>query len=246
VYVHAALTSHARIPATADPEPSGILVRGQVPMRDHVLPALRELCALVAPHGLDRATGCFVGARWDATLAARRIRDTVDGQGWRWIDPEAFLYYSPHTLAAAVCVDHLLRGPSMTFVGDAADAQALEIGALQCRTGNCPAALVLGIEVVSGAAGRSGPVVVRLAATVLSVMPGPAVLSWNGGTGPDPVPARTVLPELARWWVQETAEPGPALPALGASGPRTVRTAAPPGVMPADATSVSVAREANR
>jgi hypothetical protein len=143
VYVSAVSTADALIPSGIAIQEHGLLTRGMVPVRDHVAPALDQLCAGVALDGLDPDTSCFVGAcGWTDGFGADQVTTTVDQYGWKWIDPEAFLFYSPHSVAAAVCVRRGLRGVACTLLGEEAHQQALALAAARCASGRGPALVI--------------------------------------------------------------------------------------------------------
>jgi hypothetical protein len=177
VYLSAVSDAYALIPPGIAIQDHGLLPRGMVPVRDHVVPALDQLCAGIAPDGLDPDTSCFVGAcGWTDGLGAEQVTRTVDEYGWKWIDPEAFLFYSPHSAAAAVCVRHGLHGAACTLLGEAAHQQALALAAARCASGRGPA-LVISIHSVPTSAGLR----VRCRGARLSATGGQALLASAGG-----------------------------------------------------------------
>jgi hypothetical protein len=71
------------------------------------------------------AVGCAVGTAYGFAHVAEAIHRRLTHKGPAWIDPEAFLHYPAHVVAALICVRSALAAESITFLGPAAGGQAL-------------------------------------------------------------------------------------------------------------------------
>ncbi|MFD9538606.1 hypothetical protein [Streptomyces sp. NPDC060022] len=146
--VSAASVFHA---STAGPRPGSAGDRQDLPVRDALLPALLEHATDVLERadvssGSVAAWGCLVATEAATHSTAEAIAATLVELGPRWVDPDTFLYYSPQTIAADLCIRLGLGGPSMTLIGPSSGVDVLGLGARWTRTGRCPGALIVAVD----------------------------------------------------------------------------------------------------
>jgi 3-oxoacyl-(acyl-carrier-protein) synthase len=73
----------------------------------------------------SRQAGCAVGSLSGFGHVAEGIERRLATKGPAWLEPEAFVHYPAHVVAARVCVDLGLDGAATTFLGPRAGDQAL-------------------------------------------------------------------------------------------------------------------------
>jgi 3-oxoacyl-(acyl-carrier-protein) synthase len=71
------------------------------------------------------AAGCSVATLYGFGHVAEGIDRRLAAKGPAWLEPEAFVYYPAHIVAALACVDFGLRGGAATLVGPHSGRQAL-------------------------------------------------------------------------------------------------------------------------
>lgn len=108
--------------------------------------ALRESAA--DPAG----TAAVLGSLHGMGFVAESIRQRLTERGARWLDPEAFLCFTPHGLTAAVCLRLGLQRFAATLLGPAAGLQALAQASRKIRLGAERTVLCGAYEVLSPAA----------------------------------------------------------------------------------------------
>jgi hypothetical protein len=165
--VHLEHVAYRSLPAPPVPAGTGLLRRQLVPVRDWVVPALPSLFDGLPGHDWA-AVGCAaaVGARVPL-LCAELIDAAATAGGWRAIDAESFLYYSPHALAGTASVELGLGGPTATFVDVDPVGSGLRFAELQLRLGHCRAVLLLGLDAEESAP-ATAPASVQLGAALLT------------------------------------------------------------------------------
>ncbi|WP_225827702.1 beta-ketoacyl synthase N-terminal-like domain-containing protein [Streptomyces naphthomycinicus] len=161
-----------------------------LPVRDRVLPVLRETVA-EALAGLPDAPGetaVVLASRHATWVTAEAVLTAVRGPGARWLDPRAFLHYTPHALVSALSIDRGLDGPSVTFSGASGGVDTFGHGADLLREGACARVLAVAVEwptALSASAfpeaGEAG--VLAVACAVLDPRPGGIQVTW-WGSGP--------------------------------------------------------------
>ena len=135
----------------------------------------------------DRVNTEFVAATWYGTShVAEVMHEQLREAGPKWIDPEQFLYYSPHSMVSAAALAFGLGGASSTLMGPDAEFQALAHAVRRIRCGYADTVIVAEYEALTpfaatacpdgaGPPGRDGPPKGRVTALVLTSA---------GGTGP--------------------------------------------------------------
>ncbi|MDX2917327.1 MULTISPECIES: hypothetical protein [Streptomyces] len=150
-------TTHVRLAGLAvrsEPQPVPRLPRSaeelpRMPLavRDLLRPALLATAeAAVAEAGLSpdevRNMGCVTASDGATAATGTYIAQVLAGPGPRWLAPECFLHYSPHTLTGELCIALRLDGCAVTLTGAAAGVDALGYAALMVRSGRCRSVLV--------------------------------------------------------------------------------------------------------
>ncbi|MBU7597083.1 hypothetical protein JGS22_005380 [Streptomyces sp. P38-E01] len=129
------------------PERTEELPRTPLAVRDLLRPALLATAeAAVAEAGLSpeevRNMGCVTASNGATAATGTYIAQVLAGPGPRWLTPECFLHYSPHTLTGELCIALGLDGCAVTLTGASAGVDALGYAALMVRTGRCRSVLV--------------------------------------------------------------------------------------------------------
>ncbi|MFF8916967.1 hypothetical protein ACF08M_27535 [Streptomyces sp. NPDC015032] len=129
------------------PESTEELPRIPLAVRDLLRPALLTTAeAAVAEAGLSpdevRNMGCVTASDGATAATGTYIAQVLAGPGPRWLAPECFLHYSPHTLTGELCIALHLDGCAVTLTGAAAGVDALGYAALMVRSGRCRSVLV--------------------------------------------------------------------------------------------------------
>ncbi|KUN39791.1 hypothetical protein AQJ30_09010 [Streptomyces longwoodensis] len=175
------LTREQAVPTSAD---QGL------PVRDQVLPVLRATVA-EALAGLPDAPGetaVVLASRHATWITAEAILTAVRGPGARWLDPRAFLHYTPHALVSALSIDRGLDGPSVTFSGVSGGVDAFGHGADLLRQSACARVLAVAVEWPTALSAAAYPdtgavSLLTVASAVLDPRPGGVqVTQW----GPSP------------------------------------------------------------
>ncbi|MFI6638929.1 hypothetical protein [Streptomyces sp. NPDC050504] len=200
------------------PEDTAQLPRMPLAVRDVLGPELLATARQAldgAGIGADdaRALGCVTAAHRATSATAAYIAEVLDGPGPRWLAPECFLHYSPHSLTGLLCIELGLDGTAVTLTGPSGGVDALGYAASMIASGRLRRVLVTTAHWTPPADPReSGPVPLRTAAVVLDGADGwGSVTDWQpGGTHPAvhepshaPDPKRTDTSEtfavLADW-----------------------------------------------
>ncbi|MCK1795260.1 hypothetical protein MTQ01_04400 [Streptomyces sp. XM4193] len=137
----------ARQPVPRLPERTEELPRTPLAVRDLLRPALLATAeAAVAEAGLSpeevRNMGCVTASNGATAATGSYIAQVLAGPGPRWLAPECFLHYSPHTLTGELCIALGLDGCAVTLTGASAGVDALGYAALMVRSGRCSSVLV--------------------------------------------------------------------------------------------------------
>jgi hypothetical protein len=96
--------------------------------------------------------GCTVGTLYGFGHVAEGIDARLAAKGPAWLEPEAFVYYPAHVVAALACVELGLRGSAATLTGPRSGGQALEQALRSLRLGRHQIHLAGAYEAISPAA----------------------------------------------------------------------------------------------
>nr|CAD62193.1 AtaPKS4 protein [Saccharothrix mutabilis subsp. capreolus] len=98
------------------------------------------------------ATGLVLGSLYGMGYVAESINHRLAVKGARWLDPDAFLHFTPHGLTATVCMGLGLEGFAATLLGPAAGLQAMAQAVRRIRLGRSRAVVCGAYEALSPAA----------------------------------------------------------------------------------------------
>lgn len=174
-----------RVPAAA-----GDIPRVPLAVQDTLGPELVKVTEeALAAAGIDRShatsMGCVVASHHATAATAQYIAAVLDGAGPRWLAPQCFLYYSPHSLTGRLCIDLGLDGTAITLTGVSSGVDALGYAAMMITSGRCPGVLVAAAHWPTPApASEDRSTRLTVAATVLTADRGLARVSdWQPGGG---------------------------------------------------------------
>lgn len=169
------------------PDEPAELPRMALAVRDVLVPALLGTAsAALAAAGIEadeaRELGCVTASNQATAATAEYIAAVLDGPGPRWLIPECFLYYSPHSLTGRLCIDLGINGTTVTLTGASSGVDALGYAAGMVTAGRCDRALVAAAHWPGpGRPDDGAPTVLRTAAAVLGTGSGTGRI---GGWGP--------------------------------------------------------------
>lgn len=107
---------------------------------------------------LDRLDTEFVTATWYGTShVAEVMHEQLREGGPRWLSPEQFLYYSPHSVISAAALAVGLGGAGSTLLGPDAEYQALAHAIRRIRSGRAACVVVAGYEALTPFAAVARP-----------------------------------------------------------------------------------------
>ncbi|KAA6213156.1 hypothetical protein CP973_28105 [Streptomyces albofaciens JCM 4342] len=208
------------------PQDTAELPRMPLAVRDVLGPELlatarRALAA--AGIGADdaRTLGCVTAAHRATAATAAYIAEVLDGPGPRWLAPECFLHYSPHSLTGLLCIELGLDGTAVTLTGPSGGVDALGYAAAMVSSGRLRRALVATAHWAPPACpGATGPLPLRTAAVVLDGAGGwgsvtgwhpggshPAVREAGAASGRKGADTSEVFAALAEWHALRPADP---------------------------------------
>jgi 3-oxoacyl-(acyl-carrier-protein) synthase len=98
------------------------------------------------------AAGCVLGTVYGFGHVAEGILKRLELKGPAWLDPEAFIHYPAHIVAALVCQRLGLTGEATTFLGPSAGLQALGHASRSIKLGKCTLCLAGAYEATTPAA----------------------------------------------------------------------------------------------
>ncbi|MEW2070434.1 beta-ketoacyl synthase N-terminal-like domain-containing protein [Streptomyces sp. NPDC007346] len=182
----------APVPVPRLPRRTEELPRTPLAVRDLLRPALLATAeTAVAEAGLSpdevRTMGCVTASNGATAATGTYIAQVLAGPGPRWLAPECFLHYSPHTLTGELSIALDLDGHAVTLTGAAAGVDALGYAALMVRSGRCRSVLVAAAHWPRPATpdDESVPLLTTAAAILGSGGGGGggSVNSWGGVTG---------------------------------------------------------------
>ncbi|MFF3855996.1 beta-ketoacyl synthase N-terminal-like domain-containing protein [Micromonospora sp. NPDC002575] len=108
---------------------------------------------IVAAAGLDaaalRETEIAVGTLYGMARVGEVMHEQLDEAGPKWLAPEMFVYYSPHSLVSAAAVAHGLGGAATTLLGRDGGMQALLHAVRRLSTGQADTVLVGAYEALT-------------------------------------------------------------------------------------------------
>ncbi|MFI6162285.1 hypothetical protein ACIA59_20365 [Micromonospora haikouensis] len=108
---------------------------------------------VVAAGGLDaaarRETEVAVGTLYGMARVGEVMHEQLDEAGPKWLAPEMFVYYSPHSLVSAAAVAHGLGGAATTLLGRDGGMQALLHAVRRLATGQADTVLVGAYEALT-------------------------------------------------------------------------------------------------
>ncbi|MFC8904860.1 hypothetical protein [Micromonospora sp. NPDC057140] len=108
---------------------------------------------VVAAGGLDtearRETEIAVGTLYGMARVGEVMHEQLDEAGPKWLAPEMFVYYSPHSLVSAAAVAHGLGGAATTLLGRDGGMQALLHAVRRLTTGQADTVLVGAYEALT-------------------------------------------------------------------------------------------------
>ncbi|MGW6773717.1 beta-ketoacyl synthase N-terminal-like domain-containing protein [Streptomyces sp. NPDC055037] len=177
-----------RIPPV--PGDTGCLPRMPLAVRDVLGPELLT----TARQALDaagitaedaRELGCVTASHGATAATAAYIAEVLDGPGPRWLAPECFLDYSPHSLTGRLCIELGLDGTAITLTGPAGGVDALGYAAGMIASGRCARVLVATANwPLPEVPGDTAPTTLSTAAVVLRADGGWGnVTGWRPGGG---------------------------------------------------------------
>lgn len=177
-----------RIPPT--PADTTELPRMPLAVRDVLGPQLlataREAldAAGVTPEGA-RELGCVTASHRATDATSAYIAEVLAGPGPRWLAPECFLHYSPHSLTGRLCIELGLDGTAVTLTGPAGGVDALGYAAGMITSGRCARVLVATAHWPAPTEpGDATPTPLNTAAVVLGPDgEGGGVTDWRPGGG---------------------------------------------------------------
>ena len=89
-----------------------------------MLESAGKLLELIPPFDCGEL-GCILGTACGTAVVAEYVTSTLDGPGHRFLDPEAFLVFSPHGVTAQVAISTKAAGFCATLLGPASGNQVL-------------------------------------------------------------------------------------------------------------------------
>ena len=92
-----------------------------------------------------RQAGAVFGSFYATNGMREYIQSTLD-QGGKWLNPEAFLYYSPHGCAGSVVQTLGLHGDAITFLGPDSDKKIIDHGIRLLKQGRLQTILAIHFE----------------------------------------------------------------------------------------------------
>ncbi|WP_198141477.1 beta-ketoacyl synthase N-terminal-like domain-containing protein, partial [Micromonospora sp. ATCC 39149] len=108
---------------------------------------------VVAAGGLNaparRETEIAVGTLYGMARVGEVMHEQLDEAGPKWLAPEMFVYYSPHSLVSAAAVAHGLGGAATTLLGRDGGTQALLHAVRRLATGQADTVLVGAYEALT-------------------------------------------------------------------------------------------------
>lgn len=168
-----------------------------------------------------RTLGCVTASHRATAATAAYIAEVLDGPGPRWLAPECFLHYSPHSLTGLLCIELGLDGTAVTLTGPSGGVDALGYAATMVSSGRLRRVLVATAHWAPPPGPDStGPLPLRTAAVLLDGADGwGSVTDWRpGGTHPALREAREAphaehadtseaFAALADWHARRPADP---------------------------------------
>ncbi|MFE2941547.1 beta-ketoacyl synthase N-terminal-like domain-containing protein [Streptomyces sp. NPDC059255] len=132
-----------------------------------------------------RELGCVTASHRATAATATYIAEVLDGPGPRWLAPECFLDYSPHSLTGRLCIELGLDGTAITLTGPAGGVDALGYAAGMIASGRCARVLVATAHwPLPEVPGDTTPTTLSTAAVVLSADGGwGTITDWRPGGG---------------------------------------------------------------
>jgi Beta-ketoacyl synthase, N-terminal domain len=132
-----------------------------------------------------RELGCVTASHRATAATAAYIAEVLDGPGPRWLAPECFLDYSPHSLTGRLCIELGFDGTAITLTGPAGGVDALGCAAGMIASGRCARVLVATAHwPLPEVPGDTTPTTLSTAAVVLRADGGwGAVTDWRPGGG---------------------------------------------------------------
>ncbi|GAB3213766.1 hypothetical protein ACQEU5_22340 [Marinactinospora thermotolerans] len=128
-------------------------------------PAVTRLTTALSDRLVDLARGTLersraeparvsllLGSLYGTGHVAESIRQRLDAKGARWLDPEAFLHFTPHGMTASLCMRLGLAGYAATLLGPAAGIQTVAQAVRRIRVGGDPSVLCGAFDFLSPAA----------------------------------------------------------------------------------------------
>ncbi|MFK4100739.1 hypothetical protein ACI2L1_11815 [Streptomyces sp. NPDC019531] len=92
----------------------------------------------------------FITATWYGTChVGELMHEQLREAGPRWLDPEQFLYYSPHSLLSAAALALGVGGAGSTLLGPDAELQALAHAVRRIRSGRVASVVVAEYEALT-------------------------------------------------------------------------------------------------
>lgn len=187
------------------PQDTAELPRMPLAVRDVLGPELlataRQALA-TAGIGADdaRTLGCVTASHRATAATAAYIAEVLDGPGPRWLAPECFLHYSPHSLTGLLCIELELDGTAVTLTGPSGGVDALGYAAAMVSSGQLRRVLVATAHWTPPAGPEStGPLPLRTAAVVLDGADGwGSVSDWHPGGGHPAVHEARDAPDAER------------------------------------------------
>ncbi|MFG1674417.1 beta-ketoacyl synthase N-terminal-like domain-containing protein [Micromonospora sp. NPDC049282] len=108
---------------------------------------------VVKAAGLDEAarrdTELAVGTLYGMARVGEVMHEQLDLAGPRWLAPEMFVYYSPHSVVSAAAMTHGLGGAATTLLGRDGGTQALGHAVRRLTTGQADTVVVGGYEALT-------------------------------------------------------------------------------------------------
>ncbi|MFD7068330.1 hypothetical protein ACFV97_14000 [Streptomyces sp. NPDC059913] len=99
---------------------------------------------------LDRDAAEIVTATWYGTShVAEVMHEQLHEAGPKWLNPEQFLYYSPHSVVSAAALALGIGGAGSTLLGPDSEFQALKHAVRRLASGRVPAVVVAEYEALT-------------------------------------------------------------------------------------------------